>query len=262
MPILIVSYRATMEGQIYITILTGFGGIILGFLLTQLGNYLQSYREDKRVLKQVLFNQLDIWVEMKRADVETVVPLLIEKFRAALLKRGAQAEQVDKMMSVPLAPLVTLIRSLKLASPENLKNRYQESVNQLAKVDPLLAYQLSGKPQTDFNEVIDTFIARAVEQEGKQIEEVSSDETISFYTSFIRGYSQQKILSGMEKDILAVAGKIGYLMRFRTRRRIHELTVKLSEEAENYIDQFLDSLIQHVVHNPPPIAPPNKPKDK
>jgi hypothetical protein len=48
-----------MERQIYISLLTGFGGIVLGFLLTQLGNYLQSYREDKRVLKQVLFNQLE-----------------------------------------------------------------------------------------------------------------------------------------------------------------------------------------------------------
>lgn len=239
-----------MQSQVYITLLTAFGGIILGFLLTQVGNYLQGYREDKRVLKQVLFNQLDIWLEMKRADVETFVPLLIEKFKSALLKRGAQADQVDNMMSVPLAPLITLIRSLKLASPEKLKDRYQESVNQLAKVDPLLAYQLSGKPQTDFNEIVDTFISRTVELEGKKIEEVSSDKAISSITSFLRGYNQKKIFSGMEKDILAVAGRISYLTRFRTHRRIHELTVKLSEGAEDYIDQFLDSLTQHIVQNP------------
>lgn len=84
--------------QIYITLLTGFGGIVLGFFLTQLGNYLQSYREDKRVLKQVLFNQLDIWVEMKRADVETLVPLLVGKLQDALLKRGAPREQVDDIL--------------------------------------------------------------------------------------------------------------------------------------------------------------------
>jgi hypothetical protein len=44
-------------------------------------NYLHSDREDKRVLKQVLFNQLDLWFEMKRADVETLVPILTKKFR-------------------------------------------------------------------------------------------------------------------------------------------------------------------------------------
>src|SRR5919206_3854104 len=102
-----------MESQIYISLLTGLGGIVLGFLLTQVGNYLQSYREDKRVLKQVLFNQLDIWVEMKKADVESIVSVLTEKFRNALLRRGAQPDQVDNMLSVPIAPLVLLLRSLK-----------------------------------------------------------------------------------------------------------------------------------------------------
>lgn len=246
-----------MQSQVYITLLTAFGGIILGFLLTQIGNYLQGYREDKRVLKQVLFNQLDIWFEMKRADVDAVAPMLIEKFRSALLKRGAPPEQVEQMFASPIAPLIALIRSLKLASPEKLRDRYQESVNQLAKVDPLLAYQLSGKPQTDFNEVIDTFIDRAVELEGKQTEDISTDETVSFYTSFLKGYGQQKILSGMEKDILAVAGKISYWTRFRTHRRLQELTVKHSEEAEKYVDSFLDSLIQHTAQNQRPSTPPN-----
>jgi hypothetical protein len=247
-----------MERQIYITLLTGFGGIVLGFLLTQLGNYLQSYREDKRVLKQVLFNQLDIWVEMKRADVETLVPLLAEKFRSALLNRGAQPEQVSQMFAISLSPLISLIRSLKLASPERLRDRYQESVNHLAKVDPLLAYQLSGRPQTDFNEVVDTFIAKAVELEGKKAEDISADTTISFFTSFLKGYGQKKMLSSMESDILDVAWKISFWTRFRTRHRLDQLTIKLSEEADRYIEQFLDSLIQHTAQN---LTTSNPPKD-
>jgi len=74
--------------QTYIALLTALGGIVLGFLLGQVGDYLRATREDKRLLKQVLFNQLDIWVEIKRADVETLVPLLVGKFQQALLKRA------------------------------------------------------------------------------------------------------------------------------------------------------------------------------
>jgi hypothetical protein len=248
-----------MENQIYITLLTGFGGIILGFLLTQLGNYLQSYREDKRVLKQVLFNQLDIWVEMKRADVETLVPMLLDKFRNALLKRGAKPEDVSAMFAGTLTPLITILRSLKLAAPENLRERYQESVNQLAKVDPLLAYQLSGRPQTDFNETVDTFIERAMEFEDKKTETTGAADSVSHFTSFIKGYGQQKILSGMESDILDVAGHISYWTRFRTRRRLSQLTTKLADEADKYMDQFLDSLIQFTVQAQAHPAPPNEP---
>src|SRR6266478_48330 len=114
-----------MSNPIYITLLTGLAGIVLGFILTQLGDYLRATREDKRVLKEVLFNQLDIWVEMKKADVETLVPLLLEKLQTGLLKRGAQPEQISALFAVPLPPLFELLRSLQLAAPEKLKERYQ-----------------------------------------------------------------------------------------------------------------------------------------
>src|SRR5687767_1574425 len=104
-----------MTRQILITLLTAFGGIILGFLLSQLGDYLRATREDKRVLKQVLFNQLDIWVEMKKADVETLLPMLLDKFQRGLLKRGAQPTEVNAMFAIALTPLIDLFRSLKLA---------------------------------------------------------------------------------------------------------------------------------------------------
>ena len=45
----------------------------------------------------------------------------------------------------------------------------------------------------------------------------------------------------METDIVEVARKISDLTALRTGRAIHQLTVKLAEEAETYIDQFLDS---------------------
>ena len=157
-----------MASQIYITLLTAFGGIVLGFVMGQLPDYLRANREDKRVLKQVLFNQLDLWVEMKRADVEALVPMLDQKFQQALLKRGAQQDQVKAMFDVSLTPLIALLKQINLAAPEKLKERYQESVNQLAKVDPLLAYQLSGRPQTDLDETVDTFIEKASALEGEK----------------------------------------------------------------------------------------------
>jgi hypothetical protein len=240
-----------MLSQTYIALLTAFGGIVLGFLMSQLGDYLRTTREDKRVLKQVLFNQLDIWVEMKRADVETLVPLLVSKFQQALLRRGVQQDQVNAMFAISLTPLIGLLKGIKLAAPERLKERYQESVNQLAKIDPLLAYQLSGRPQIDFNETVDTFIQKAVELEGEQSRVASTSNAVAYFSSFIKGYGQHRILSNMETDIIDVAREISYLTAFRTRRVIQQLTVRLADEADKYIDQFLDSLIMHVASQDP-----------
>jgi hypothetical protein len=243
-----------MTSQLLITLLTAFGGIILGFLLSQLGDYLRATREDKRVLKQVLFNQLDIWVELKKADVETLLPLLLEKFQQGLLKRGAPSTEVNAVFANVLGPLIELFRSLKLAAPENLKERYQDSVNQLAKVDPLLAYQLSGRPRTDLNEIVDTFIEKASQLEAESAQRGSNPDAVSRFSSFIKTYGLKKMLGNMEADIMDVARAIGYFTKRRTRRRVNELTIRLSEDVEDIVDQFLDSLVQFASHNAMPPA--------
>lgn len=239
-----------METDTSVTLLTAFGGIVLGFVMSQISDYLRTNRDDKRVLKQVLFNQLDLWVEIKRADVEPVVPVLIEKFQQALLKRGASQDQVNGLFNIPLTPLIDLLKQMKLVTPERIKERYQESVNQLASIDPLLAYQLSGRPQTDFNETVDAFIEKAAELEGSRVRMPDTASAVTYFSSFIKNYGQQRTLTTMEDDIVDVARKISYLYAFRTRRRIRRLTVVLAEEAEKYIDQFLDSLIKYVATQP------------
>ncbi len=155
------------------------------------------------------------------------------------------------MFAISLTPLRGLLKEIKLAAPERLKERYQESVNQLAKIDPLLAYQLSGRPQTDFNETVDAFIEKAVELEGEKARIASTSNAVGYFSNFIKGYGQHRILSNMETDIIDVARKISYLTAFRTRRTIQQLTVRLADEAEKYIDQFLDSLAMHVATEGP-----------
>ena len=59
------------------------------------------------------------------------------------------------------------------------------------------------------------------------------------------------MLTNMKADIIDVARKISYLCAFRNRRTIQMLTVRLVKEAEKYIDQFLDSLVMHVVAQGP-----------
>jgi len=88
----------------------------------------------------------------------TPVPILVDQFQQALLKRGAQPDQVSPMFAISLTPFVGLLKEMKLTALERIKERYQESVNQPAQIDPVLAYQLSARPQTDFNETADTFI--------------------------------------------------------------------------------------------------------
>ena len=74
---------------------------------------------------------------------------------------------------------------------------------------------------------------------------------VAYFNSFLKDYGQRRMLTNMETDIVDLARKISYLCAFRTRRTIQILSVRLEEEAEKYIDQFLDSLVMHVVAQGP-----------
>jgi HPt (histidine-containing phosphotransfer) domain-containing protein len=149
---------------------------------------------------------------------------------------------------------------LKLTAPENLKDRYQDSVNQLAKVDPVLAYQLSGRPRTDLNEIIDTFVARASQLEAQRAQSGSNPDAVTWVSSFVKTHGMKKMLSSMEADIIDVAGAIGYFTKRRTRRRVNELTIRLSEDVEEMVDQFLDSLAEFASQNAMPPASGETPR--
>jgi hypothetical protein len=103
---------------------------------------------------------------------------------------------------------------MKLTSPERIRERYQESVNQLAQIDPLLAYQLSGRPQTDFTETVGTFIEKASELEGEEAKLPNTMTAVAYFSDFIKRYGQRRVLSNMEDDIVAVAERSTSCARF------------------------------------------------
>src|SRR5206468_2635336 len=103
----------------------------------------------------------------------------------------------------------------------------------------------------DFDETVDAFIEKATEIEGEKAKMPSTTNAVAYFSSFIKGYGQRRTLGNMETDIIDVARKISYLCAFRTRKAIGMLTVRLAEEAEKYIDQFLDSLVMHVATQGP-----------
>jgi hypothetical protein len=91
---------------------------------------------------------------------------------------------------------------------------------------------------------------KVVELEGEKAKAASGTDIVTVITSFMKGYGQQRILSDMESDILDVAGEISYWTRFRTRQRITLLTARLSREADQYIENLINRLIQFAAQAP------------
>jgi len=138
-----------MDPKIYIPIIAALAGTLVGALIKELASFYRAYREDHRILKIVLFNQLDVWYEVKRCDTGPLILTYFERIKQRLGSEGASTEQIDELLEKVRPEFEALLRKVKIGEPEKLQQRYQASVDNLAQVDPILAYKLSGKPNLE-----------------------------------------------------------------------------------------------------------------
>jgi len=99
------------------------------------------------------------------------------------------------------------------------------------------------------NETIDAFIEKASQLGAEKDPSTSNADVVSSFSLFVKAYGLRKMLGNMEADMMEVAAAIGYFTKRRTRRRVNELTIRFSEDLDEIVDQFLDSLAQFVGQN-------------
>lgn len=225
------------------TLIAALCGVVVGSLLKELGVWFQSYRDGKRVLKRVLFNQLVLWFELKKTDVDYILQKLLPQLEKELLKRGASPQDVQQLLGGTIPALSIIFRSVKLGDPSKVVLKYQESVNGLAEIDPILAYRLSGKADDDFQELMDNFVVSTKNFVG--IAEMTPvDATIiDQLTTYSRGQILEKTLNGLEKDIGTTAIRIHVWTRMTVARELKKLEARIGTVAAEQASGLVENMI-------------------
>jgi hypothetical protein len=233
-----------MDRQIYIPIIAALVGIVIGALAKELGVMFQGYREDKRVLKRVLYNQLDIWFEIKRADIGPLIPIYLQKLSETLQSLGIPAETIAQLRETDFSPLFAIARSLRMGEPEKLFERYQNSINDMASVDPILAYRISGRPEYEhLQERLEAFVRKVEEVAVQETADVQQSNFINFLKSQYHERIFQQTLDAMEKDILRVSTKIHLWTRHRAAQQIKRLKLMREQEIETETQKLVETFL-------------------
>lgn len=230
------------------TVLTLLVGILTGVLATQLNAFLQSYREDRKALKRVLYNLLDAWVEVKRCDPSDFFSAIMEHLKKELKRRGVAPEGIDGMFDGASPQVLTFFRKMDMKLPQSLLERYQSSVNDLAEVSPLLAYRLSGKPDMSASEKFDKLMAEAMDTEGLKPNE-SDAEVFKHIFEITKGKALKRLAGSMENDILVVALRVGPLTRLKAGRIVKNFKQDFERKAEEGAREYVDSMIEAYLHH-------------
>lgn len=227
-----------MEYATLVPVISGLAGVAVGGIIGEAREWLKLARDRRRTLNRVLYVQLDVWHLVLRADpdaVKNVIP------RALASVFGAPAGDLAAFFAEQPTLHTLVVDMINEAIPEDLEGRYQSAVNQLAEVDPVMAYRLSGRPQ--LTAVAQTWRSRV---ESMLVATNASEEDRSIFAKVRPSFDREarkQLVGSLEEDIEDVSRKLGHLQWRSVRQQMQKEKNRLS--AKNEVE--LHSLLHRVL---------------
>jgi hypothetical protein len=228
-----------MDWQFLISIIPVAAGVLLGAFAKEIGVFMQVGREDKRLLKRVLFHQLNLWWELWRSDYGYTLSLVDEEFSAALRRLGASPEQTTGLFHSAKPQIITLFTEAKMTSPQEIFEQYQEAVKELAEVDPVTAYQINFRFSGGLREKLDELVERAREMEDAADKPPTDKIIIDRLFTRLHEASNRELIARLEDDMLHVARRVGWRTRRDIRRTIKEMPGRVRKDVQELVEQML-----------------------
>lgn len=229
------------DSQIYIPVIAALLGTLVGALLKEAGTYFQGYREDKRMLRRVLFNQMDLWLAFRATESSWLISVILEELKNEFIKMGATPEQVDKFQMKDLRPVITLLRSANIGAPEKIMERYQQSVNDIAQIDPILAFTINNRPEIKIS--YEHLIEEAIKVEKRDFTLESDNEVLQVLMTANEDKIYQRTIKLIEADMNCVARKIHFWTKWRLLGTLNDFDSQAREGARDYARHLIVTLL-------------------
>ena len=222
--------------------------VIAGWLLNEFSYYFRRRLEDKRVLKNVLFNLLEVWHIMKADNpdlaVETMLNILSKRFPDVFENKSV----LDSWKPFYRDFAEDLARQITTEEVSSVKQKYNASIDALTKVDPLLAYKLSGK----------LFVHRYLELLNNRVSELKigifnipaneniADGPVKYLRQIVEPMILDEEIETLEGEILEVARRISLITYIKTNRKLKKHNAYILREISMKMDRFLEGFEEMV----------------
>ncbi|MGB3478944.1 MAG: hypothetical protein WBB67_07270 [bacterium] len=212
--------------------------------MNELSYYFRCRRQDKRKLKEVLFNLLDIWHLMKANNPDLAVQITIDKLTGRFPDAFRNKEALLFLKPFYQDFADDLMQQIVSKEISGIKERYEISVNSLAKIDPLLAHRLSEK--LSVQDYFKTFNERLNNVKNVFLDAGGSQDTMTFETikAELKPLIMDDVVKTIEDDIKDVAYKIGIITWINTLQKLNKHYGYILTEANKKIDKFIENIIK------------------
>ena len=228
-------------------------GALLGGAISTASFYLKNRKEVKEKINESLFHLLEVWSLLAIIRVSSS-----DKFHSVLVDRikerfphekiGENEKALIKEGMIKALPLLTGMESSDFDNSFLIK--YKSSVNELAKLYPLLAFDLNR------NQMVINFLG--------SLDKLASESPLNEVDSAMLDSSREimlgKSFENLESDLITLASSSGYRNKKETKLYIGKTKSRLKNIPSDIFDAYIEKVIGPAIqahYDNPGIKTPN-----
>jgi hypothetical protein len=213
--------------------------LIIGFGLAEFGKYSADRKNDRKKLKRLLFNLLELrWLLRQEIVLNSTISKYIERFNIKINDEfGSNSVESTNYIK----PVITKILKDLIVQPEKI-NEIEQNIDatiiELSELYPIFAYKLSGRYK----------IKEKLENAEKYFQAVSNQ--FEEFPTEIKNWIQPKIsntlISDLDDYIIVIAKKIDR----KTIKNVSEILSPVNENDTSDIDEIMKEYINEMKKRP------------
>lgn len=224
----------------WINKLVPFITLVLGWGLAQFGKYSADKKEDKKKLKKLLFNLLELRNLIKKeVEFDASFERLMEAFGKIDLQGLHPGLELGDFKSQLYEKIAETIKDNALDSDriEYIENHIDNTVVELAEIYPVFAHELSGKYKIrERIKKVDDYINKTPE----------IFEGVPFNVKeWVTPKLAIKLLSDLDENIKHIAKRIGRDTSNAIRNKLSEAEFEVNnDELEKFLEEYLTKITE------------------
>lgn len=216
--------------------------VAFGWCLNEIGQWLRTRKEDKKIKKQILYNLLETNFIFNQLDTSEITQMLTDRILLRFPK-NEQTEELKQYLNQLYSGIIGRLLKDDVADKlENIEEKYTKAVDNLATIDPITAYRLNGK--TNIMQIFDLLQDYFEEVKGDfPGEEELVQNQISSTANVLKPEIIKDAISDLEEEIKDIAFTINPWTWVKVKRTLKASKGRIKNEGEKKIDELLDKLV-------------------
>jgi hypothetical protein len=230
---------------IYIPIASTLLGILIGWILNELRDFIKLRRENKQIINSVLFNLLEIRFLVSKTDLEKFTNITIDYLKSMLPNENPKDIQIiiNQVFNIFFQ---TIIAEQHTSEIKKIEFKYKESVSLLSRIDPILAYNISGKLNLynyldylkDYSGKVNEIFELEINSVKSERHVMNLDDIKNILEQALRPVLYLEALKVITNDIKKVSKKLGIIKYLNSKSIIKRQD---KTEFDNDLRKILDS---------------------